>query len=438
MPPDDSTASHVPRRLPDRAVPATGTGSSRSTGPIATLAMDVAEDGGLRPGYKLKLNSLRPRRRHRARRRAAAHPLRAPGGARGGRHQRQGARVLLGRQHLHARAVRARVEGELLQVHQRDAQRHRGREPPLGHRASSPRSTARARAAATSSRSRATRSCSSTTAARRCRCPRCRCSACCPAPAASRASPTSARCGTTSPTSSARSTEGVRGKRAVEWRLVDAIAKPGEFARVVRERAMALAGAQRPARRRRRASRCRRSSGAIAPDGLALPPRRRRHRPRAADRDVHRARAAGPAARATSRGSRRRARAGGRSRWRASSTTRSCRCARNELDIGTWLLDDRRATRRRVLAADAALERHAEHWFVRETIGLLRRTLARLDVTVAHAVRADRAAARASPARCSSWRFAADRTYMLRAARRARARAAHRAVRRELRRAIRW
>ena len=26
-------------------------------GPVATLAMDVAEDGGIRPGYKLKLNS---------------------------------------------------------------------------------------------------------------------------------------------------------------------------------------------------------------------------------------------------------------------------------------------------------------------------------------------------------------------------------------------
>src|SRR4051812_44848452 len=26
-------------------------------GPLATLAMDVAEDGGLRPGYRLKLNS---------------------------------------------------------------------------------------------------------------------------------------------------------------------------------------------------------------------------------------------------------------------------------------------------------------------------------------------------------------------------------------------
>jgi benzoyl-CoA-dihydrodiol lyase len=34
-----------------------------------------------------------------------------------------------------------------------------------------------------------------------------------------------------------------------------------------------------------------------------------------------------------------------------------------------------------VLAADATLLRHESHWFVRETIGMLRRTLARLDVT---------------------------------------------------------
>ena len=45
-----------------------------------------------------------------------------------------------------------------------------------------------------------------------------------------------------------------------------------------------------------------------------------------------------------------------------------------------------------MLAADATLLRHRSHWFVRETIGMLRRTLARLDVTVAHAVRPDRAA----------------------------------------------
>src|SRR6201989_3567390 len=35
--------------------------------------------------------------------------------------------------------------------------------------------------------------------------------------------------------------EGVRGERAVDWRLVDAIAKPAQFAAVVRERALALA-----------------------------------------------------------------------------------------------------------------------------------------------------------------------------------------------------
>ena len=29
----------------------------RIDGPVATLAMDVREDGGLRPGYELKLNS---------------------------------------------------------------------------------------------------------------------------------------------------------------------------------------------------------------------------------------------------------------------------------------------------------------------------------------------------------------------------------------------
>jgi benzoyl-CoA-dihydrodiol lyase len=34
-----------------------------------------------------------------------------------------------------------------------------------------------------------------------------------------------------------------------------------------------------------------------------------------------------------------------------------------------------------VLAADALMLAHAGHWLVRETLGLLRRTLARLDVS---------------------------------------------------------
>src|SRR6478735_176007 len=44
------------------------------------------------------------------------------------------------------------------------------------------------------------------------------------------------------------SVEGVRGQRAVDWRLVDAIAKPAQFATVVHDRAARLAeGSSRPA-----------------------------------------------------------------------------------------------------------------------------------------------------------------------------------------------
>jgi benzoyl-CoA-dihydrodiol lyase len=52
----------------------------------------------------------------------------------------------------------------------------------------------------------------------------------------------------------------------------------------------------------------------------------------------------------------------------------------NELEIGTWVLKTR-GDAQLVLQADAVLEQHKAHWLVRETLGLLRRTLARLDVT---------------------------------------------------------
>ncbi|RYY67598.1 MAG: benzoyl-CoA-dihydrodiol lyase, partial [Comamonadaceae bacterium] len=52
----------------------------------------------------------------------------------------------------------------------------------------------------------------------------------------------------------------------------------------------------------------------------------------------------------------------------------------NELEIGTWVIKTR-GDANLVMAADAALEKHKAHWLVRETIGALRRTLARLDVT---------------------------------------------------------
>ncbi len=83
----------------------------------------------------------------------------------------------------------------------------------------------------------------------------------------------------------------------------------------------------------------------------------------------------------------------------------------NELDIGTWVMrtaGDPAA----VLAVDATLATHAGHWLVRETIGLWRRTLSRLDVS-ARSVFAliDRGSCFAGT--LLELALAADRSYML-------------------------
>ncbi|MEJ2174131.1 MAG: 2,3-epoxybenzoyl-CoA dihydrolase [bacterium] len=52
----------------------------------------------------------------------------------------------------------------------------------------------------------------------------------------------------------------------------------------------------------------------------------------------------------------------------------------NELELGLWLLKTR-GNPAAVLEADKTLEANAANWFVRETLGMLRRTLARLDVS---------------------------------------------------------
>jgi benzoyl-CoA-dihydrodiol lyase len=83
----------------------------------------------------------------------------------------------------------------------------------------------------------------------------------------------------------------------------------------------------------------------------------------------------------------------------------------NELDIGTWVMrtaGDPAA----VLAVDATLAKYAGHWLVRETIGLWRRTLSRLDVS-ARSVFAliDRGSCFAGT--LLELALAADRSYML-------------------------
>ena len=52
----------------------------------------------------------------------------------------------------------------------------------------------------------------------------------------------------------------------------------------------------------------------------------------------------------------------------------------NELEIGTWVIKTR-GDANLVMRADAVLDQHKSHWLVRETAGMLRRALARLDVT---------------------------------------------------------
>jgi benzoyl-CoA-dihydrodiol lyase len=92
-------------------------------GDVARLKLDIDEDGGIKPGYKLKLNSYDlgvDIELHDALNRIRfEHPRRQGGGVR----KRQGPHLVLRRQHLHAGPVHARMEGELLQVHQRDPQR---------------------------------------------------------------------------------------------------------------------------------------------------------------------------------------------------------------------------------------------------------------------------------------------------------------------------
>ncbi|AEG93328.1 2,3-epoxybenzoyl-CoA dihydrolase [Ramlibacter tataouinensis] len=83
----------------------------------------------------------------------------------------------------------------------------------------------------------------------------------------------------------------------------------------------------------------------------------------------------------------------------------------NELEVGTWVIKTR-GDAQRVLQADAVLEQHQDHWLVRETIGALRRTLARLDVTSRSLI------ALADQGSCFAGTFyelalACDRIYML-------------------------
>jgi benzoyl-CoA-dihydrodiol lyase len=83
----------------------------------------------------------------------------------------------------------------------------------------------------------------------------------------------------------------------------------------------------------------------------------------------------------------------------------------NDLEIGTWILKTR-GDADAALAVDATLQKHRGDWLVKETLGLLRRTLARLDVSSRTLLAiVDQGSCFAGT--LAELAFAADRSYML-------------------------
>lgn len=173
-------------------------------------------------------------------------------------------------------------------------------------------------------------------------------------------------------------TEGVRGQRALDWRLVDAIARPSEFESIVDARSRALAAkSKRPSV----------AQGIPLPDlervsdGDGLSYRfvqvRINRLARTATLTVLAPDHELPADSAGIE-------AAGAFWWplrmgrELDDAILSLRT--NEPSIGTWLLRTQ-GEAARVLACDGTLTGLGDHWLVRETIGLLRRTFARLDVS---------------------------------------------------------
>ena len=174
------------------------------------------------------------------------------------------------------------------------------------------------------------------------------------------------------------SVEGVRGQKAKDWRLVDDIAKSSVFAQKVQERALQLAEqSDRPADGK----------------GVVLTPL---NRTKEADAlrygfvtvEIDRAkRSATITVKAPSGAQPQTVEAILQAgvNWWPLQVARELEDAilqmrTNELDIGIWLIKTQ-GDAAAVLASDAVMLANKGNWFVRETIGLLRCTFSRLDVS---------------------------------------------------------
>lgn len=205
------------------------------------------------------------------------------------------------------------------------------------------------------------------------------------------------------------SVEGVRGQRALDWGLVDALAKPAQFAQRVTERVSALA------------SQSQREGPAhgisltplertIAGDTISYP-----HLEIVLNRDLRYAEITFIAPQAEIETTEQAIIAAGVD-WYPLALARAMDDAilylrTNEASLGTWLLKTR-GDAKAVLQADEALLNLRNHWLGREVLGLWRRSLARLDVSSRSLI------ALLEEGSCFAGSFAelalaADRSYML-------------------------
>ncbi|MGD9755535.1 MAG: enoyl-CoA hydratase-related protein, partial [Acidimicrobiia bacterium] len=176
-------------------------------------------------------------------------------------------------------------------------------------------------------------------------------------------------------------TEGARGRQALQWGLVDAIAPRSSFEQTVAERAAALAArSDRPTGR----------DGAITLGPLTVTDdgRTRRYGRVAVDYDREQRSAtitiAGPTAADAAGGAVGRLAAEG-ARWWPLDACRQLDDAMlhlraNEAELGTWVLRTE-GDAEQALALDAALADAADHWLVREIRLYWARTLRRLDLS---------------------------------------------------------
>jgi benzoyl-CoA-dihydrodiol lyase len=205
------------------------------------------------------------------------------------------------------------------------------------------------------------------------------------------------------------SEEGVRGRRAKQWNLVDDIATPGRWAEAVRARADALAA---------------RSKRPEAAEGVKLTPVARTIDKAGyhyslvdvrfdRDRGFATITVAAPADAPPPDGEAMRAQ--GVDFWPlklAREVDDAILMLRtNEPELGLWVLETE-GEGAKVLAYDAAMASAAGHWFVNETIGMLRRTLSRLDVS-SRSMYAIVKPGSAFAGTLAELLFAADRGYML-------------------------